>query len=58
MKDTARGKMISAIIRDEMNNFQEMTLENIEEYTKSLLVRILSGLSDDEIEKIYNDLEQ
>jgi hypothetical protein len=56
MKNATRGSMILALIRDEMNMVQCLSLDEMDEYIESLLVKIISGLSDDEIEKKYNDL--
>ena len=48
--------MVLALLRDEMNMVRGMSLDEMDEYIESLLVKIIGGLSDNEITTRYNEL--
>ena len=48
--------MILTLVRDEMNFVRMMSLDEMDEYIESLLVRIISDLSDKELENRFNEL--
>jgi hypothetical protein len=60
-----RNDMVLALVRDEMNMVRSMSLDEMDEYIESLLVRIIKGLPDNELttnygqlmESEYNDFE-
>ena len=51
-----RNDKVLALIRDEMNMVRCLTLDEMDEYIESLLVRIIDNLSDDEIDSRYTEL--
>jgi hypothetical protein len=51
-----RNDKVLALLRDEMNMVHGMSLDEMDEYVESLLVKIINGLSDDEISARYNEL--
>lgn len=51
-----RNDMVLTLLRDEMNMVRSMSLDEMDEYIESLLVKIIGDLSDDEITTRYNDL--
>ena len=51
-----RNDMVLALLRDEMNMVRGMSLDEMDEYVESLLVKIIGGLSDNEITTRYNEL--
>ena len=51
-----RNDMVLALVRDEMNMVRSMSLDEMDEYIESLLVKIIGGLSDNEITTRYNEL--
>ena len=51
-----RNDMVLALLRDEMNMVRSMGLDEMDEYIESLLVKIIGGLSDNEITTRYNEL--
>ena len=51
-----RNDMVLALLRDEMNMVRGMSLDEYDEYVESLLVKIIGGLSDNEITTRYNEL--
>ena len=51
-----RIDMVLALLRDEMNMVRGMSLDEYDEYVESLLVKIIGGLSDNEITTRYNEL--
>ena len=51
-----RNDMVLALLRDEMNMVRGMSLDEMDEYIESLLVKIIGGLSDNEITTRYNEL--
>jgi hypothetical protein len=60
-----RNDMVLALVRDEMNMVRSMSLDEMDEYVESLLVRIIKNLPDNELttnyeqlmESEYNDFE-
>lgn len=51
-----RNDKVLALIRDEMNMVRTMSLDEMDEYVESLLIRIISGLDDSEIDSKYQEL--
>ena len=51
-----RNDMVLALLRDEMNMVRSMSLDEMDEYIESLLVKIIGGLPDNEITTRYNEL--
>ena len=51
-----RNDMVLSLLRDEMNMVRSMSLDEMDEYVESLLVKIINGLSDNEITTRYNEL--
>ena len=51
-----RNDMVLTLLRDEMNMVRGMSLDEYDEYVESLLVKIIGGLSDNEITTRYNEL--
>ena len=51
-----RNDMVLALLRDEMNMVRGMSLDEMDEYIESLLVKIIGDLSDNEIATRYNEL--
>lgn len=51
-----RIDMVLALLRDEMNMVRGMSLDEMDEYIESLLVKIIGDLSDNEIATRYNEL--
>ena len=51
-----RNDKVLALIRDEMNMVRSMSLEEVDEYIESLLVRIIDNLDDSEIDSRYTEL--
>jgi hypothetical protein len=51
-----RNDMVLSLLRDEMNMVRAMSLDDMDEYIESLLVKIINGLSDNEISTRYNEL--
>jgi len=51
-----RNDKVLALIRDEMNMVRTMSLDEMDEYVESLLVRIIDNLSDDEVDGRYQEL--
>jgi hypothetical protein len=51
-----RNDKVLALIRDEMNMVRSMSLDEMDEYVESLLVRIIDNLSDAEINDRYQEL--
>jgi hypothetical protein len=51
-----RNDKILALLRDEMNMVHGMSLDEMDEYIESLLVKIIGDLPDGEIDTRYNDL--
>lgn len=56
MSETTRSTKVLSLIRDEMNMVQSMSLDDMEEYIESLLVRIIDNMSDAEIDDRYQEL--
>ena len=51
-----RNDKVLALLRDEMNMVHGMSLDEMDEYVESLLVKIIGGLSDTDITTRYNEL--
>jgi hypothetical protein len=51
-----RNDMVLTLLRDEMNMVRSMSLDEMDEYIESLLVKIIGGLPDNEITTRYNEL--
>ena len=51
-----RNDMVLALVRDEMNMVRTMSLDEMDEYVESLLVRIIKGLPDNELNENYEQL--
>jgi hypothetical protein len=51
-----RNDKVLALVRDEMNMVRTMSLDEMDEYVESLLVRIINGSSDSEIDSKYQEL--
>ena len=51
-----RNDMVLTLLRDEMNMVRGMSLDEMDEYIESLLVKIIGDLSDNEIATRYNEL--
>jgi hypothetical protein len=51
-----RNDKVLALIRDEMNMVRCMSLDEMDEYIESLLVRIIDNLSDAEVNDRYQEL--
>jgi hypothetical protein len=49
------GKVLT-LVRDEMNMVRSMSLDEMDEYIESLLVRIINGLPDNELNVNYEQL--
>jgi hypothetical protein len=56
MSELHHNDKVLALIRDEMNMVRSMSLDEMDEYVESLLVRIISGLDDSEIDSRYTEL--
>ena len=53
----SRNQMVLALINDEMNMVRGMSMDEVDVYIESLLTRIISRLSDSEVNDRYNLLE-
>ena len=51
-----RNDKVLALVRDEMNMVRSMSLDEMDEYIESLLVRIINGLNDSDIDTRYTEL--
>ena len=51
-----RNDKVLALVRDEMNMVRSMSLDEMDEYIESLLVKIINGLSDNELNVNYEQL--
>jgi hypothetical protein len=51
-----RNDKVLALLRDEMNMVRTMSLDEMDEYVESLLVRIIKGLPDNELNENYEQL--
>ena len=51
-----RNDMVLALVRDEMNMVRSMSLDEMDEYVETLLVRIINGLNDSDIDTRYTEL--
>jgi len=51
-----RNDKVLALVRDEMNMVRSMSLDEMDEYIESLLVRIINGLPDNELTVNYEQL--
>jgi hypothetical protein len=51
-----RNDKVLALVRDEMNMVRSMSLDEMDEYIESLLVRIIKGLPDNELDTNYQQL--
>ena len=51
-----RNDMVLALVRDEMNMVRTMSLDEMDEYVESLLVRIIKELPDNELNENYEQL--
>jgi len=51
-----RNDKVLALVRDEMNMVRSMSLDEMDEYIESLLVRIIKGLPDNELDTNYHQL--
>ena len=51
-----RNDKVLALVRDEMNMVRTMSLDEMDEYVESLLVRIIKNLPDSELDDIYEQL--
>jgi hypothetical protein len=51
-----RNDKVLALLRDEMNMVHGMSLDEMDEYVESLLVRIIDNLSDAEVDGRYQEL--
>ena len=53
-----RNDMVLALVRDEMEMVRGMSLDEMDEYVETLLVRIIKGLPDNELSANYNQLSE
>ena len=51
-----RNDKVLALVRDEMNMVRSMSLDEMDEYIESLLVKIINGLPDNELNVNYEQL--
>jgi hypothetical protein len=51
-----RNDKVLALVRDEMNMVRSMSLDEMDEYIESLLVRIIKDLPDNELNVNYEQL--
>ena len=51
-----RNDKVLALVRDEMNMVRSMSLDEMDEYVESLLVRIIKNLPDNELDANYEQL--
>jgi hypothetical protein len=51
-----RNDRVLALVRDEMNMVRAMGLDEMDEYVETLLVRIIKGLPDNELNANYEQL--
>ena len=51
-----RNDKVLALVRDEMNMVRSMSLDEMDEYVETLLVRIINGLNDSDIDTRYTEL--
>jgi hypothetical protein len=51
-----RNDKVLALVRDEMNMVRAMGLDEMDEYVETLLVRIIKGLPDNELNANYEQL--
>ena len=51
-----RNDKVLALVRDEMNMVRSMSLDEMDEYIESLLVKIINGLPDNELDVNYEQL--
>ena len=51
-----RNDKVLALVRDEMNMVRSMSLDEMDEDIESLLVRIINGLPDNELNVNYEQL--
>lgn len=56
ISDKSRNSMILALVNDEMNMVRGMSLDEMDVYIESLLVKIISDLSDNEVTSKYNEM--
>jgi len=51
-----RNDKVLALVRDEMNMVRTMSLDEMDEYVETLLVRIIKNLPDNELDANYEQL--
>ena len=51
-----RNDKVLALVRDEMNMVRSMSLDEMDEYVETLLVRIIKNLPDNELDANYEQL--
>lgn len=51
-----REDKVLALVRDEMNMVRSMSLDEMDEYVETLLVRIIKNLPDNELDANYEQL--
>jgi hypothetical protein len=51
-----RNDKVLALVRDEMNMVRSMSLDEMDEYVETLLVRIIKNLPDNELDTNYQQL--
>ena len=51
-----RNDKVLALVRDEMNMVRSMSLDEMDEYVETLLVRIIKNLPDNELNVNYEQL--
>jgi hypothetical protein len=51
-----RNDKVLALVRDEMNMVRCMSLDEMDEYVETLLVRIIKNLPDNELDANYEQL--
>ena len=51
-----RNDKVLALVRDEMNMVHSMSLDEMDEYMETLLVRIIKNLPDNELDANYEQL--
>lgn len=51
-----RNDKVLSLVRDEMNMVRSMSLDEMDEYVETLLVRIIKNLPDNELDANYEQL--
>jgi len=51
----SRSKMVLDLVNSEMEMVRGMSMDEMDEYVETLLVRIINGLPDNELTENYNE---